>query len=155
MDIVYESYAGTTEPSSPQITISNSQFSDVKTDGNGALMRINVDTILMSITSSTFTSHSAGVKGGVFYIDELKKLTMSQVTATDFFAPSTGGGRFIYYSGTKAHTEDISNSVFTCKSTTFTSSTIQGRVNANTPDQGSGFEFYNAASSLTMTSLQT
>lgn len=88
-------------------------------------MKINVDTIMMAITNTQFTTHSAKVKGGVFYIDSLKQLTMTTVTATDFFSPSTGGGRFIYYSGSQAHTELISSSTFTCKSTAYTFATVE------------------------------
>lgn len=31
-------------------------------------MSVNVDTLMMSITSTSFTTHSAGTYGGVFYI---------------------------------------------------------------------------------------
>lgn len=53
----------------------------------------------INIASSTFTTHSAGTKGGVFYFNSIGKITMTSLTATDFYAPySGGGGRFFYLS---------------------------------------------------------
>ena len=114
MDIEYEVYGGTSDPTSEQITVSSVTFTDNKSNGQGGLMRINVENIMMSVTSSTFTTHSAGTYGGVFYIESLKKLTMTGITATDFDAPATGGGRFIYYNGNVATTIITSTSTFTC-----------------------------------------
>lgn len=68
MDIEYQAYAGTTEPTSDQITVSSCTFTDNKGNGQGGLMSVNVDTLMMSITSTSFTTHSAGTYGGVFYI---------------------------------------------------------------------------------------
>jgi hypothetical protein len=68
MDIQYEAYAGTTEPSTAQITVSSCQFLDTKVDLDGGVFRIAVDTILMSVSSTTFTSNYATGKGGAFYI---------------------------------------------------------------------------------------
>lgn len=45
MDINWETIAGETTPSSSQITISSCTFTDNKSDGNGGLFKINVDTI--------------------------------------------------------------------------------------------------------------
>jgi hypothetical protein len=66
--ISYEAYVGTTEPTTSQITVTSCQFLDNKVDLSGGVFRISVDTILMTIISSTFTTNYATGNGGVFYI---------------------------------------------------------------------------------------
>lgn len=70
--------------------------------------------MLMSITSSTFTTHTSLGMGGIFYINTLKSLTLTSVTATNFYAPysATGGGRFLYFTGDTAFTLTTTASTF-------------------------------------------
>lgn len=84
MDIVYEADGSSTEPTTDQITITGSAFTNNKADGDGGLMRVSASSMQMAISSTTFTGHTSLLKGGIFYIDTLKKLTLTSVTAEDF-----------------------------------------------------------------------
>lgn len=70
-------------------------------------MDLYLDTIDMTISSTTFTTIYAGYTttgspsyGGVIYVTKAKQLTLSSITATDIEAAQTttsdGGGRFIF-----------------------------------------------------------
>ena len=91
-------------------------------------MKITANTMRMSITSTTFETISSGTDGGVFHCDSLKYLTITGVTATDFFAPSsssTTGGRFWYHSSSGIPLYiSASTSTFTCSTTAFTVATM-------------------------------
>lgn len=83
--------------------------------------------MLMEITTTTFNTNWAGGKGGVIYCDNLKKVTINGLTATDFDAPSsssTTGGRFWYHTGNTAFEMVITSNTFTCDSTAFTLATV-------------------------------
>ena len=88
-------------------------------------MRIEASTMLMTVTGTTFTNHAALEKGGVFYIETLKTLTLTSVTATTFTSPfSGGGGRFLYFSGATPFTLSMTGSSFTCSTTPYTAATV-------------------------------
>ena len=57
-------------------------------------MKINGDAIRMYIVNSNFYTHSSGTNGAIFYIENLGMITMTNIDAADFNAPT--GGRFIY-----------------------------------------------------------
>lgn len=70
----------------------------------------------MTVSTTTFTTHTAGLRGGVFYVTSLAALTLSGVTTTGISAPS--GGRFIYFTNSQAFSLTINSaSSFTCSST--------------------------------------
>ena len=88
-------------------------------------MRMNADSLRMSMSSSNFNEHQCGKSGGVFYIDTLGKLTLSGVTATEFSSGYSGTGTvyygdFLYYTGTGNFDLVISSSSsFSCSPTAF------------------------------------
>ena len=88
-------------------------------------MRISASTMLMTISGTTFTNHAATLRGGIFYIDTLKTLTLTSVTASTFTSPfSGGGGRFLYFTGSTPFTLTMTGSSFTCSTTPYTAATI-------------------------------
>jgi hypothetical protein len=87
---------------------------------------MNLHYIRVLVSSTTFTTHSSGTYGGVFYLASIGQLTMTSVTATGFDAPASGNGRFFYFSGPAGidPTFTITSSTFTCSSTALTSATV-------------------------------
>ena len=91
--------------------------------------------MLMSVTSTSFTSVTAGGTGGVFYLNTIKDLTLTSVTTTDIYAAN---GRFVYYNGVSGSvpiTVTITgSSTYSCRSNSQSAATIIGKTSGNNPD---------------------
>ena len=134
MNIKYEAMPIEYEPATDQITLSNSVYSEIIADGNGAFAEIDANTMKMSVTNTTFTNVKSGSAtntpsfGGVFNVKSLSSLNLNLITATEFSAFQTtianGGGRFIYLNQITPFTQTITDSVLTCSATPYTFSSV-------------------------------
>eukprot|EP00347_Sterkiella_histriomuscorum_P016469 403353061 len=159
MDINYENFGSYVDPpTTDQITLKDSQFTDIKSDGNGGFAQINVDTIKMQITGTNFTNIASGFNlnnpsfGGVFNVISLGSLDISNSIAKDFISQQTttanGGGRFIYMNQAKPFSTTITSSTFICSTLPYILSTIQSQVTSFVYNQGSCFHLNTQASDL-------
>jgi hypothetical protein len=131
----YTSGGSTLPTTEVQLQITNSQFKNVYFDCDGGLAYISLNNQFASI-SGTYASSgitffningryngggaSATVgKGGVFFVNTMKKLTISNIHAEEFKMKQTtdtnGGGRFLYFE----RTTDISTFDLTITGSTF------------------------------------
>jgi hypothetical protein len=62
-NIQYQYISTEMAPSSSQISVTDSSFTGIYSDGNGAFATLNVDTIQMDISGTTFSKCYAGYNG--------------------------------------------------------------------------------------------
>ncbi|TNV88247.1 hypothetical protein FGO68_gene13755 [Halteria grandinella] len=145
-------------PSSNQVVISNSAFSNVKTYSSGQIIYADMSDMRMSISLCSFTGitgqASSGQYGGVIQAVTLGQLTIDQVTATNFAVTQTtssnGGGGFLYTNQNQVLAISITTSTFTCSSTALTT-TAKNLANSQSSQKGSAIHLDGQGSQYSLT----
>eukprot|EP00347_Sterkiella_histriomuscorum_P024148 403332142 len=164
-DLQYSPTTNEVEPTTTQVQISNfynsSQIFTWGSLSNSTIMKINVNSIKVSISDLTITELFSGnnntnlVFGGGISLVSAGELTLDNFNVKDFSAlqqtATNGGGRFLYYNNRDLPLIlTVQNSIFTCE-TDFDEEIGALRVDTKIIHQSSVFQIQSQGQSINAT----